>query len=157
MPSATTTAPVSVARSIISSGLICFDRVGERVRAASGAPSASVLPISIGEPVHGAHDVAGRCAVPDGMFSVAAIRPCTSTGSLSSGSAWKMPEHRGRARHVVLHPAACRRPVLRSSPPESKRDALADDGHAPARAALRACSVRWMNFGGSSLPWATPT
>src|SRR5947199_153553 len=61
----------------------------------------------------------GRCAVPDGMFSVAAMRPCTSTGRRSLGRAEKRPRTvaaPAMSSFIRYMPSA----GLRSSPPESK-------------------------------------
>ena len=60
----------------------------------------------------------GRCAVPEGMFSVAAMSPCTSTGGLRCGRAWKMPRTAAApdmSSFIRSMPSA----GLRSSPPES--------------------------------------
>ena len=97
----------------------------------------------------------GRCAVPEGMFSVAAMRPCTSTGSASFGSAWKRPSTAAApdmSSFIRYMPSA----GLRSRPPESNVMPLPMTT-TRLRARPFGLYVRWMNFGGSSLPCATPT
>src|SRR5205814_2250457 len=61
---------------------------------------------------------AGRSAVPDGMFSVAAIRPWTSTGDRSCGSAPMIPST-AAAPAMSYFIRSMPSGVLRSSPPES--------------------------------------
>src|SRR6266699_1617628 len=88
-PSATTTAPVSVAMSITAAGLKrrTYDSASHRIR----RPSASVLMISIVLPKWLFTTSPGFTAWPDGRFSVAGMSPTTLTFGLSSPSVSKVP------------------------------------------------------------------
>src|SRR2546426_336635 len=81
-PSATTTAPVSVAASITAAGLKrrAYDSASHRM----SRPSASVLMISMVLPRWLLTTSPGFTAVPDGRFSVAGIRPTTFAFGLSA-------------------------------------------------------------------------
>src|SRR3989454_4001933 len=81
-PSATTTAPVSVAASITAAGL--KRRAYESASHRMSRPSASVLMISMVLPRWLLTTSPGFTAVPDGRFSVAGIRPTTFTFGLST-------------------------------------------------------------------------
>ena len=116
-------------------------------------PSASVLPISMVVPFIARSTSPGRMAAPEGMFSVAAIRPWTSTCGLSAGSARMMPST-AAAPDMSSFMRSMPSALLRSRPPESKVMPL------PMTATflrLRdGVHDRWMNLGGCSLPAATP-
>ena len=72
-PSATTTAPVSVARSTIRVAPLRAAHVSASARIRR--PSASVLPISTVRPLRVGTTSSGRNDVPDTMFSTAAKKP----------------------------------------------------------------------------------
>jgi hypothetical protein len=77
-----------------------------------------VLPISTVMPFMARTMSPGRCAVPEGMFSVAAMRPCTSTAGFRRGRAWKSPSTAAApamSSFIRSMPSA----LLRSRPPES--------------------------------------
>src|SRR5258708_6173619 len=93
-------------------------------------------------------------AEPDGMFSVAAMRPCTSTSGASSGNA-RMMASTAAAPDMSSFMRSIPSAGLRSRPPESKVMPL------PMTATRRrrrpdGVYERWMNFGGCPLPAATP-
>src|SRR4030095_8684186 len=107
-------------------------------------PSASVLPISTVVPFIARSTSPGRMAAPEGMFSVAAIRPWTSTCGLSAGSARMMPSTAAApdmSSFIRSMPSA----LLRSRPPESKVMPL------PMTATFRrlrdGVHARWMESG----------
>src|SRR5437867_6029585 len=88
-PSATTTAPVSVAASSTATGLKrrAYDSASHRI----SRPSASVLMISIVLPERLRITSPGLTAVPDGRFSVAGISPTTLILGLSRPSVSNVP------------------------------------------------------------------
>src|ERR1043166_5926476 len=88
-PSATTTAPVSVAMSITAAGLKrrAYESASHRIR----RPSASVLMISIVLPRWLFTTSPGLTAVPEGRFSVAGMTPTTLSRGLSRPSAANVP------------------------------------------------------------------
>ena len=88
------------------------------------------------------------------MFSVAAMRPCTSTGGDNRGSA-RMIASTAAAPDMSFFIRSIPSADLRSRPPESNVMPL------PITATRRrrrpeGVYERWMNFGGCSLPAATP-
>ena len=88
-PSATRAAPVSVAKSMISSALSSIALVS--ASASTNRPSASVLSISTVMPLRLLMISPGRMALPDMLFSAAATSICKRTGKcaamISSASA----------------------------------------------------------------------
>src|SRR5438034_309451 len=88
-PSATTTAPVSVAISMTAAGLKrrTYESASHRIR----RPSASVLMISIVLPKWLFTTSPGFTAWPEGRFSVAGMSPTTLTFGLSSPSVSNVP------------------------------------------------------------------
>ena len=122
-PSATTTAPVSVARS--TRWVAPSVRAWWRQSASTSRPSASVFEISIVLPFLAVTTSPTFTELESTMFSVAPATVITLIGSPSSAIAAVGLEHRGGARHVVLHTdhAAGR---LHRQPAGVERDALAD-------------------------------
>ena len=139
--------------STISSGLTSL-RAYASASASVSRPSASVLLISIVLPFMARSTSPGLVAEPDGMFSVAATSPCTSTGGRSRGSTLRTPR---TAAAPDMSPFMRTMPsaVLRSSPPESNVMPLPISA-IRRRAVPRGTYARWMNRGGSTLPRLTP-
>ena len=81
-------------------------------------PSASVFPTSIVVPFIARSTSPGRVAEPDGMFSVAAMSPCTSTGGRRMGRAPMTPST-AAAPAMSYFIRSMPSDVLRSRPPES--------------------------------------
>ena len=77
-----------------------------------------MLPISIVVPFIARSTSPGRMAEPEGMFSVAAIRPWTSTPGLRAGSARMIPST-AAAPDMSSFMRSMPSAVLRSRPPES--------------------------------------
>ena len=100
-PSAIEHAPVSVAKSTISSGLIS-SRIADRVGQGQPALGVGVVDLDRGA-VHRPQDVARLERRPGRMLSVAATAVDLDRGA-SRGSAFDA-EHGGGAGHVDLHPA----------------------------------------------------
>jgi hypothetical protein len=124
LPSATITAPVSVARSMtaLGSNLSCaYQTASARI----SRPSASVFSTSMVWPDIVVTMSPGRCAFEPGMFSTSATTPTTFAFALRNAIAFIDAGDSGRAAHVALHfvHAGAR---LQRNAAGIERDALAD-------------------------------
>ena len=117
MPSATTHAPVSVARSMMASGSSSAASVSPSAR--TSRPSASVLSTSMVRPLRMVSTSPGLVARPPGMFSVVGVMAVTRTRTPSSPHADTAASTAAAplmSVFIVTMPSA----VLSDSPPESK-------------------------------------
>ena len=129
-PSATTIAPVSVARSTSRSAprsIACA-----RQSASTSRPSASVLLTSIVMPDFARTMSPGLTARPRGMFSVAPITPDDAHRQPEPGDRADGLEHGRAARHVELHLVHLRRGLDRDAA-GVERHGLADEAEQRAR------------------------
>mmetsp|Transcript_38693 Transcript_38693/g.101495 ORF Transcript_38693/g.101495 Transcript_38693/m.101495 type:complete len:275 (-) Transcript_38693:381-1205(-) len=156
-PSATMTAPVSVAMSTIAS--ICprasaYTSASARVR----RPSASVLMTSIVFWLEATRMSPGRIASAETMFSHAATMKCTSTPLGARPATTRAVPSTAPAPPMsnfifsIIDPA----PALMLYPPESNVSPLPTRPSFLVAGPSGGVYVRWMNLGGSHAPCETP-
>ena len=120
-------APVNVARSTMRRGLNC-SWAYQSTSASTRRPSASVLSTSMVCPDMLVTMSPGRCAVPDGMFSVSPIRPTALTAALRAASASIRPATQAAppmSPFMSSMPAA----GLHGNAAGVEADAFADEAH----------------------------
>ncbi len=134
LPSATMTAPVSVARSMMASGLA--SAATDRASASTRRPSASVLSTSTVLPLCARNTSPGRCASGPGMLSVSGTKAVTRWRTFSAGRAHMAASTEAPpplSIFIVIMPS----PVLSDRPPESNVMPLPTSARcAPAPSAL---------------------